>query len=495
MSRAIAAFLILGLAAGCGSTDAPASDAGAPPRDAGAMRDAPGIDGPLDIYPDSGVAPDSGGPRRDAGPGTVVPAASCSQEDVQAALDAAARGDTVSVPPGTCTWTTGVTITRGVALVGPGGGGTVITDATDQALGIEPDATAIAGGDVIEVTGLTFDGGGRASGEVVGVSAPNDTPFHGLKIHDNEFREMAWGTRCFLVSGSVYGVVYSNDFDRVAELIGYFSGDGSSWSAHYPALPAFGDEEKLYFEDNVIHFSSAWTDEPGWIETGQGAPGIAVRYNSFDHTHVSAGYHEGWDIHGLQTPPACEQYSTISAEYYGNVRVGFDGGRLMNLRGGWLLMFDNAISGSTAPSVEINEYSCDSCASGGEGFPQHVNNTYVWNNFFNGSTAMDIGVSMDACASYSITEERDFYNASAACSGSGTCVGGIGAGATAPTGSCTAGAAYWVTDHSPATGLPVTLTELRTVAQAGRLYRCDATGAWALYYAPYAYPHPLRGGG
>jgi polygalacturonase len=36
----------------------------------------------------------------------VIHAASCSQEDVQAAIDAANDGDTVSVPAGTCTWTT-----------------------------------------------------------------------------------------------------------------------------------------------------------------------------------------------------------------------------------------------------------------------------------------------------------------------------------------------------------------------------------------------------
>ncbi len=49
---------------------------------------------------------------------TVV-AASCSRADVQTAIDAAIAGDTVTVPAGTCTWTSPVTITdKALTLTG-----------------------------------------------------------------------------------------------------------------------------------------------------------------------------------------------------------------------------------------------------------------------------------------------------------------------------------------------------------------------------------------
>lgn len=41
---------------------------------------------------------------------STIRAASCSQSDVQAAIDAASDGDTVAVPAGNCTWTTAVNI-------------------------------------------------------------------------------------------------------------------------------------------------------------------------------------------------------------------------------------------------------------------------------------------------------------------------------------------------------------------------------------------------
>src|SRR5262245_57143121 len=67
----------------------------------------------------------------------TIDAASCDAVDVQAAVDMAALGDTVSIPAGTCSWTSGVSwnAPANVTLVGAGsldvqGGGdaTVIVD-------------------------------------------------------------------------------------------------------------------------------------------------------------------------------------------------------------------------------------------------------------------------------------------------------------------------------------------------------------------------------
>ena len=69
--------------------------------------------------------------------GDIVQAGSCSQEDVQAAIDAASDGDFVVIPPGTCTWTTSsdsvpaVLISgKAITLQGAGVGQTIITDET-----------------------------------------------------------------------------------------------------------------------------------------------------------------------------------------------------------------------------------------------------------------------------------------------------------------------------------------------------------------------------
>jgi hypothetical protein len=89
-----------------------------------------------------------------AGFSRVVAAPTCESKDVQAALDAAAAGDTVMVPAGTCTWSETVLVKNDkVTLRGAGEGKTTIrsqVDGTFLALG-PPSATSS-----VRVTGFTF---------------------------------------------------------------------------------------------------------------------------------------------------------------------------------------------------------------------------------------------------------------------------------------------------------------------------------------------------
>jgi len=56
-------------------------------------------------------------------------AASCNTSDVQSAINSAAEGDTVLIPAGTCTWTSGVTISgKGITIQGAGSGRIIAYD-------------------------------------------------------------------------------------------------------------------------------------------------------------------------------------------------------------------------------------------------------------------------------------------------------------------------------------------------------------------------------
>ena len=59
----------------------------------------------------------------------VINVTSCAQAAIQAAINSAATGDTVSVPSGSATWTTNVTIPNGkkITLAGAGATATLIT--------------------------------------------------------------------------------------------------------------------------------------------------------------------------------------------------------------------------------------------------------------------------------------------------------------------------------------------------------------------------------
>ena len=57
-----------------------------------------------------------------------VTAASCNTSDVQAAINKATLGQTVTIPAGTCTWTSGVTASIGISIIAAGAANTTITD-------------------------------------------------------------------------------------------------------------------------------------------------------------------------------------------------------------------------------------------------------------------------------------------------------------------------------------------------------------------------------
>jgi hypothetical protein len=71
----------------------------------------------------------AGGGAECNGAGTpAAVSASCTQVDVQAAIDSAQDGDTILVPAGTCSWKAGITTSKGVTLLGAGIGQTIIED-------------------------------------------------------------------------------------------------------------------------------------------------------------------------------------------------------------------------------------------------------------------------------------------------------------------------------------------------------------------------------
>ena len=72
----------------------------------------------------------------DVAAATVFPAANCSPAAVQAAINMASDGDMVVIPPGTCLWTSGVTIrNKGIRLLGGGSGRIIARSASIVTVG------------------------------------------------------------------------------------------------------------------------------------------------------------------------------------------------------------------------------------------------------------------------------------------------------------------------------------------------------------------------
>lgn len=461
-------------------------------------------------------------------------ATTCEQASVVAAVDAASPGDTILVPAGSCTWSATqdcptavgnvpsmLCIRKGVRLRGGIGGETTLTlsgPAPRGAIKFSPDADALARNDPIEFSGFTVDSAGQtyAEGSLTLYPFPSLAGIlDNVKIHDNVFKNSTGSV--VMVNGPVYGVMYSNTFMSCGGYMVRWEG-GDAWS--WDRVPReYGTGASFFFEDNTIRFAPGAPPGNDAFMTGQGAPGLVMRYNTFDLANSTGG--ELGDVHGLQsmkdalpgedancgyeghnpcdpTRRVCQQWSTIKTELYGNLWTNLTHDLYLWIvhRGSWLLMFNNTLEGTgRGAPPQYSQYSCDSCTSAADQPSMHVQNTYVWNNTANGSR-MDLTKRLDFCstamgAPYTITQNRDFWNFNPNPL-DGHTQQGIHCGATAPTSPCSTGDAYWQTSHVPCSTPPTSMVEMKTVTQAGRLFRCASPNHWQLYYQPFAYPHPLR---
>lgn len=411
-----------------------------------------------------------------------------------------ARNDTVVLPA--CeetTWTATLSITVGVTIQGNGIDSTNILYA-GETITWTPDATAISSNEAFKITGITFNGNGASITGLITLTSTAAATLSNVIIGENKFKNTIYPGAIITTYGNFAGVIYSNQFIDTEVISGIFGSNATSWANR---SVNYGTSDALFFEDNTISFTISGSDPIGYAESGQGGK-IVYRYNTWDLTNT--GNDELWDIHGLQSCPTCDQWSTLSAEFYGNMVTNYHANLYswMVHRGSWLMMFNNTITGGTAgePWVQIHEFACDDCTEATSAYSMRVQNTYVFNNTVNNKrSTMVVNIDRcgnasdglcDDCTIYAITENTDYWNYNPDPL-DGSAEKGINCGSAAPTSNCSVGDGYWQTTYSPCSTPPASIADMRTYSQAGTFYKCNASGEWKPYYTPYTYPHPLRG--
>jgi len=196
--------------------------------------------------------------RQPGAAANTIQAASCSQADVQAAIDSAIDGDTVLVPAGTCTWTQGVEIStpKAITIQGAGMDATTIIDNINKLSG---------GGQVFDINtqaGKRF----RLTGLRLRGMAPDTYVYNhgtiGIYGTATDFRldHLRFdqpGTSAIRYGGAVTGLVDHCYFDlsnfKQGNVIlqpdwgGQSYGDGS-----FTAPLELGTEKAVYVEDNIF---------------------------------------------------------------------------------------------------------------------------------------------------------------------------------------------------------------------------------------------------
>lgn len=379
--------------------------------------------------------------------GATITAASPAATDVQAAINSASDGDAVIVPSGSATWSTTVSVTKGITLIGGynTNGLTVITQGgvvnTIILFVNAPNKSVI-------VKNFTF---------VESYADSATSTFIEWQCNPNSFWRFCSNNITCVGGMTVYGsdigtgLIDNNNFTfNQNDCVNIFGTGSGSNAWNYGTT--YGTTNYLFFEHNSVNCTDTTVYMPdGVIDCYSGAK-FVFRYNIITNAD--------WGWHGCDSG---SYRSTHSYEIYGNIVVfngvnppGWDD--VFNSRGGTGLVFSNNIIGRT---------------SGNLGFKMQYfrqSTSYVPWGQMTGSNSYDGNTSGGSPPGYPGLDQQ---------------------GRTGPT--------VFYSDHSTQvlsptyiwgnTGLTVGATD--NTIQLNRDYY---TNAPTFVYIPLAYPYPVDGG-
>ena len=251
-------------------------------------------------------------------PAATINAASCSQADVQSAVNAAADGDTVLVPPGNCTWN-GFSLSKGVHLKGAGVGSTNVTLAGAGTLSTNATAS-------LEISGFRFTRSGSLQAWTVTGAWTNRPPL----IHDNEINVPSGGFFVWHVNnGVIYNNVINCSWDE-SILKHKLTNDTQSWStADTLGTRDTNGNRNLYVEDNV------WNNCTNQGIDMDDASRSVVRNNVFNNS--------SWNSHGFATSAIGNRHFEIYNNRFNQQNQNVNQNWQIWIRGGTGVVFGNFI--------------------------------------------------------------------------------------------------------------------------------------------------------
>lgn len=403
--------------------------------------------------------------------GNVIYASSPSYADVSAAIAAANPGDTVNIPAGSATWLSRLLVTKPIYLLGAGEGSTVITSGV-ASLGNTDNTTywlisylpSTPSLDLpFRLSAMTINGGAIIGGFGL-FNTSWQYPQHNVRVDHLAVTNCRYD---YIVYGPVYGVMDNCTISGSFINATHYSLDDSIWGNHTFTL---GTADNFYVEDCTIEAGEQLVNA-GW----------GARY-CYRHNTINAHYSTFpcWDAHGNMNsaPGMGNNWSTQGIEIYENtLNFGAYMAIIVDHRGGRAAVWGNNFYNSVSAGYQIREEYYDANnppATAPDGQPQYPSGSYYWLNRKNTSTVQNPAVAstLDYPGYPGVPQaNREFwYETSPFTGASGV---GVGLLSERPSSGLTVGVGYWATD-----------TRI--------LYRATGATTWEAFYAPYAYPHPLR---
>lgn len=301
-------------------------------------------------------------------------AASCSSTDVQNAVNAAVAGDTVTIPVGNCTWTSTVSVTKGIIIQGAGEGQTIVNDNVPKG-----NATNNCTGGPLFNWSVNAPGSFRMTGmTIVGVATDPDVCAKGhIKItgstHSMRVDHVTINpaqTVSIYIDGDVWGVI-----DHFTHVGGFVTGvriehlnwNGTSndnWGDNSWAQPIhYGSGEGVYVEDSSFTGTSGVASAAATDCYAGGR--FVFRHNTVNTLDIGS--------HGAdsdQRHRACRwmeiynntfSYSTINA-------LGF----IAWIRGGTGVFYSNTITAPGYTNKIVQVVNCRDASAGCGGGPSYT---------------------------------------------------------------------------------------------------------------------------
>jgi hypothetical protein len=373
-------------------------------------------------------------------------AASCSRDDVQAAIDAASNGDTVIVPAGTVTWDSGITISKGILVQGAGMDKTVIITPGGNSVNITNNT-----GYLLRVTGFTFDGTGyewAGYGQCINIGDAKDFRIDHIELY-NQFNGISVnGIAEGLVDNCTYYIHetkhYYTPFPFMYNNVSYDDPSCSHWNYYSEKSLTPGTSMAWYIEDCYIDMDEDMFRSSGILYAGDGGR-VVFRYNT------GYGPVDVCELYGISGWRPARSFSW--AELYEN-KIHFKNyGYSFQFRGGTGVVFDNEITGDTSGwgndfnlrndrscgplehyycegSIVVRSDQCDGTSPcdgntpGMNGYPcldqigmgpgpmgsQSHEPLYSWNNTYNGAAIYARDINQCPAETSHVLENRDFYN-------------------------------------------------------------------------------------
>jgi hypothetical protein len=288
---------------------------------------------------------------------------SVSFSDVQSALNSALPGDVISLPGGSATWSSSLSINKkGLTLKGNGIGSTII-QCGKKTISLSGETA-----NNLRITGIEF----RSGSQLIFASGTG-TPRQAVKNLRVDHCKFVGTSVAIETGGAATGVFDHCVFENTYAARIYGSNDAT-------ARPPFklGTSDALFFEDNTINVTASGS--PSHFIASNSFSKYVVRHNVFNYQKSL------WDI--VDAHGACEVRGRGSAtwEIYENTfSIVPWMNRIIHLRGGQGVVFNNVFQGyNPSKPITITDYAvCNGpCTQSCKTYPcpDLINHAYFWNN-------------------------------------------------------------------------------------------------------------------